>query len=201
MEVIEAINTRRSVRSYEDRPVERERIEAALQAALMAPSGQNRQPVRFWVIQDAPTLADLERDLYAQGLKLKKMLWLLGAIVPQFKHGKGKRVFTSLREKLFNGAPALVLIGADVTASSTHKKDCTLAAENFMLAALDQGLSTCYIGWTVLLNRMPSWKKRLHIPKTTEIVDGIILGHSTPPAKAPSRNPLSDVTTWIGAMS
>ena len=197
MELIEAINTRRSVRNYDDRPVEREEIEAALEAALMAPSGQNRQPARFWVIQDTGTLAELERDLYAQGLKLKKMLWLLGAVVPQFKHGKGKRVFTSLREKLLNGAPALLLIGADVAASSTHKKDCTLASENFMLAAHDRGLCTCYIGWTVLLAGMPAWKERLRIPKTTEIVDGVAFGYGALPKNAPSRKPLSEVTTWL----
>lgn len=197
MELIEAINTRRSVRKYDDRPVEREKIEAALQAALMAPSGQNRQPARFWIIQDGDVLAELERDLYAQGLKLKKMLWLLGALVSQFKHGKGKRVFTSLREKLFNGAPALLLIGADVAASSTHRKDCTLAAQNFMLAAHDLGLSTCYIGWTVLLAGMPTWKQRLSIPKNTEIVDGVIFGYGSPPQKAPSRSPLPGVTTWL----
>ena len=197
MELMEAIRTRRSVRNYADRPIEKEKIEQAISAALMAPSGQNRQPARFFVITDRDVLADLERDLYAQGMKLKKALWLLGAIMPQFKHGKGKKVFTSLREQLFRGGPALVLVGADRTASSTHKKDCTLAAMNFMLAAHDLGLSTCYIGWVVLLNRMGAWKKRLGIAPEIEIVDGVVFGYGTPPPNAPRRKPVDEVTTWV----
>ena len=198
MELFEAISTRRSVRDYDDRPVEREKIEKALKAALLAPSGQNRQPVRFSVVTDNKLLDSLAGDLYAHALRLRKMLWLVGALVPQFKHGKGKRLFTSLRRKIFNGAPALLLVGADSTVSSTYRKDCTLAAENFMLAAHGLGLSTCYIGWVVIVNHMPDWKKRLGIDPRVEIVDGVALGYGRPPANAPARKPVADVTKWIG---
>ena len=197
MELMEAIRTRRSVRKYDDRSIEKEKIEQAIAAALLAPSGQNRQPARFFVVTHRGVLDELERDLYAKGMKLKNMLWLVGPLVPQFKHGKGKKVFTSLREEVFRGAPALVLIGADRTASSTHKKDCTLAAMNFMLAAHDLGLSTCYIGWVVLLNRMAAWKERLGIDPKIEIVDGVVFGYGTPPPNAPARPPVDDVTTWV----
>ena len=197
MELMQAIQTRRSVRKYDDRPVDRDTLVRILEAGLLAPSGQNLQPVRFWVVQDREILDELEADVYATGLRLRKMLWLLGPLVPRFRRGKGKQVFRSLREKLLNGAPVLLLIGADRASSSTFQKDCTLAAQNVMLAAHDLGLASCYIGWTILINRLPGWKARLGIPATVTIVDGVVLGFAQPPAHAPSRKPVPDVTTWV----
>ncbi len=52
MECLEAIFTRRSIRHYLDKPVEKEKIEKALEAAHWAPSGKNNQPWRFIIIED-----------------------------------------------------------------------------------------------------------------------------------------------------
>ena len=41
--VIESLKTRRAVRSYADRPVEREKLEAILEAATYAPTGMGAQ--------------------------------------------------------------------------------------------------------------------------------------------------------------
>ncbi|MFH0963619.1 MAG: nitroreductase [Planctomycetota bacterium] len=197
MDLMQAIRERRSVRTYDDRPVSRETLVQVLEAALLAPSGQNLQPVRFWVIGRPTTLRELERDLYAEGARLRKMLWLLGPIVPQLRDGKGKQVFRSLRETLLNGAPVLVLIGADRASSSTFQKDCTLAAQNLMLAAHGLGLSSCYVGWSTLVNRLRKWKERLRIGASVTIVDGIVLGYGSPPPRPPSRKGVDEVTTWI----
>ena len=48
--VIKAIYDRRSIRSFEDAPVSRDALMAALNAASWAPSGLNNQPWRFAVI-------------------------------------------------------------------------------------------------------------------------------------------------------
>ena len=53
--VLDNILSRKSVRSYTDRPVSPEQVETILKAAMAAPSGMNRQPWRFVVVtgQDA----------------------------------------------------------------------------------------------------------------------------------------------------
>ncbi len=43
MYVMDAINTRKSVRSYLSKPVEDEKLNAVLEAARLAPSASNRQ--------------------------------------------------------------------------------------------------------------------------------------------------------------
>ena len=45
-----------SVRKYEARPVEREKLEALLRAAMAAPSAGNQQPWEFAVVQDRALL-------------------------------------------------------------------------------------------------------------------------------------------------
>ena len=52
MDVFDAIRKRRSVRSYQDRPVEKEKLEKILEAARLAPSAKNRQEWRFIVVTD-----------------------------------------------------------------------------------------------------------------------------------------------------
>ena len=52
MEVMDAIRTRRSVRSYLEKPVEDEKVRRILEAARLAPSAKNLQEWRFIVVRD-----------------------------------------------------------------------------------------------------------------------------------------------------
>ena len=56
-----SIFARTSVRRYQDRPVEKEKIEALLRAAMQAPSAANQQPWEFYVVTDRNTLDALSR--------------------------------------------------------------------------------------------------------------------------------------------
>ena len=51
----EAMQKRRSIREFSDRPVSRETIEWIVRTAHSAPSGANKQPWRFVCVQDAET--------------------------------------------------------------------------------------------------------------------------------------------------
>ena len=54
-----AIFTRTSVRSYEERPVEPEKLEKILKAAMAAPSAMNQQPWEFYVVTNKDALQKL----------------------------------------------------------------------------------------------------------------------------------------------
>ena len=56
MAAIENIMTRTSIRQYKDQPVEQEKIDIMLKAAMAAPTALNLQPWHFIVIDDKPTL-------------------------------------------------------------------------------------------------------------------------------------------------
>lgn len=52
---------RTSVRKYQDKPVEDEKIEKMLRAAMAAPSAGNQQPWEFYVVKDKATLEKLSK--------------------------------------------------------------------------------------------------------------------------------------------
>jgi len=58
-EFLQVITKRRSIRKFTGSPVPREKLVAALKAAMAAPSGMNRQPWSFVIVTKRETLAAL----------------------------------------------------------------------------------------------------------------------------------------------
>jgi nitroreductase len=56
MDILEAIQTRRSIRVFTDQPVSPDLVRQILQAAMMAPSAGNAQPWQFLVVDDRSIL-------------------------------------------------------------------------------------------------------------------------------------------------
>jgi nitroreductase len=59
MDLLEGLQTRRSIRTYTDQPVTREQLREIIRLGTMAPSGQNNQPWRFVTVQNRDTLQKL----------------------------------------------------------------------------------------------------------------------------------------------
>ncbi|MBU5453860.1 nitroreductase family protein [Caproiciproducens sp. MSJ-32] len=60
--MIELLKSRRSIRRYEDREIEKEKIDALLKAALLAPSSRNRRPWEFIAVTDKELLKKLSES-------------------------------------------------------------------------------------------------------------------------------------------
>lgn len=60
------LRERRSVRAFEDRPVPRETLEKVLDAAVLAPSASNKQPWRFFVMEDRVKVRALAAEVRAE---------------------------------------------------------------------------------------------------------------------------------------
>jgi len=61
MDFFETLNARHSVRSYSDRAVEKEKLDAILEAARIAPTAVNYQAFRIYVLQTAERRDELMR--------------------------------------------------------------------------------------------------------------------------------------------
>ncbi len=59
--MLEVIKKRRSIRAYQNKPVEEEKIEAILRAAQFSPSANHRNPWQFWVVKNKELLEKLSR--------------------------------------------------------------------------------------------------------------------------------------------
>jgi nitroreductase len=62
MDILEGIYTRRSVRNYTSRPVEREQLLEVVKAGMWAPSGLNNQPWRFVIVTNGELRARLAQQ-------------------------------------------------------------------------------------------------------------------------------------------
>jgi nitroreductase len=177
MDVLEAIQGRRAVRDYLDEPVSREAIAALLDSAVWAPSGMNRQPWRFVVIEGRPMLARCSTE--AKTLMLKE-----AEHRPELVAVRG--MLEQPDFNIFYNAPALIVICA-TEADEMAIKDCCLAAQTLMLAAFAQGLGTCWIGFSEAWLNTPTAKAELGVPASLRPVAPIIIGRPAGPSPAPER--------------
>jgi nitroreductase len=68
MDVFEATQQRRSIRNYQDKPVEREKLERILEAARLAPSAKNLEPWHFIAVTDPGKRKGLSGGTWAKFL-------------------------------------------------------------------------------------------------------------------------------------
>jgi len=174
MDLREALYSRRAVREFTDSPVERATLERLIDAAIQAPSAVNRQPWAFTVVRDRALL-----DRVASAAR-QFMLAQSQRESPSFVHFR--HLFTDPQYDIFHRAPTLIVISC-VDASPWAAEDCSLAAENLMLAACAEGLGTCWIGFAQPWLATPEGLAALQLPATYVPVAPIIIGHpkSTPP--------------------
>lgn len=62
MDFFDLIRRRRSVRKFDDKAVEAEKIELIKEALLRAPSGRSREPWRYVIVQDKTLLEKLSKS-------------------------------------------------------------------------------------------------------------------------------------------
>ena len=156
MDVYDAINKRRSVRRFLACDVEEDRLRRVLEAGLAAPSASNRQPWRFIVVRDP---------------KKRKAL---------AEAAKGQR---------FVGEAPVVVAACGVTpdyimtcGQPAYSVDVSIAVDHMTLAAVGEGLGTCWIGAFY----EDKAKAILGVPDDARIVALLPIGY---PAQDPSPTP------------
>ena len=128
------IYTRVSIRRFTDEPVEEEKLQAILRAAMQAPSAGNQQPWEFYIVTDPVLLEKLSRvSPYAGCTKNAPMA-----------------VVTAYREALW--APAYAQI------------DMSIAMENLWLETQALGLGGVWLGIAPGEERMQKVEKILGMP-------------------------------------
>jgi nitroreductase len=227
MDIVEAIDKRKSIRGFKSDPVPQETLKEIMELALRAPSWANTQPWEFAIVtgkkleeirqafvekaaaaeednpdiprpREFPQLYDTRRRVLG-----RKVLELKGIS----REDKEKRRWWLLQGLRLFGAPCVIYIyiersfyqqGAGLNIWPVF--DCGLVAENIMLLATQYGLGT--IAQIQAVAYPDVLRKVLGIPDSKIIVLGIAVGH--PDWEDPvnqlrsEREPLDNVSTWHG---
>jgi nitroreductase len=178
--VIDAIAKRRSVRSYETKPVPRDVLQTIIEAGNQAPSAMNSQPWRFVVIEDF----DLKRKLLnAARPKALGILENVKDVDPERYKQIVKR-YEEMEDPIYYSAPVILFV---IGSGRYADHSCPLACENIMLAAYSLGLGSCWVGFGSMVTEDAAVIRALELKDDEKIYGPIILGYPRvypePPAK------------------
>ncbi|MCP3967988.1 MAG: nitroreductase [Lentisphaerae bacterium] len=176
--ILELCKRRVSCRNYLEKPVPDEIIANCLEAARWAPSACNKQPWRFVIVKDT----ELRRKICKEG-------FLPGVPMPWAQKAPVVIALCAKTNPITHGLAPMV------SGINYQYIDIGIAGEHFVLAAEEQGLSTCWIGWF----KVKYVKKLLKLPSTVKPVCLLTLGYAAEPPSPVKRIPLDELVrenTW-----
>jgi len=179
--VIEAINNRRSIRSYEPKPIPRDIINTIIEAGNQAPSrGREEkgtkeflfQPWRFVVVEDP----EFKQKLVQTTLPFwKKMTESMKETHPEI-YKKVMMQYEAMpepKDMVYYSAPVILF----VIGPASYAVSCALACENIMIAATSFGLGSCYVGFGAMVKGDADVVKALELKDDERIYGPILLGY------------------------
>ena len=169
MDFYDAVKNRFSVRSYDPRPVEQEKLDRILEAARQAPSARNQQECRYVVVTDP-----VKRGLLAEAAYGQKFVGQAPVVIVCCSVSDGK----------------LMRCG-----HARYGIDSGIAIEHLALAAAAEGLGSCWIGSF----QPESVKEILGIPDDVMVVELLPVGYATADAKpGRGRMPVEELVCYDG---
>lgn len=154
--VLENIATRTSIRDYETRPIEKDKVDKMLRAAMSAPTAMNKQPWHFVVVDDRSTLDSLFSD---------------NPRAKNFRKAPLAIVLCGDMDKTIEGG------GRDFWI-----QDVSAATENLLLAAHALGLGAVWTGAYPVEERCQGIAKTLQLPDNIIPLSMVVIGY---PAENP----------------
>ena len=216
MDLLKAIQERRSIRAFKPDPIPKERIKEILKLTTHAPSAINLQPWEFIVVTGE------EKDRLSRRLikayREKKISCGPGAVkpLPKTYAKRGAKTLEAMKpffEEMkvdsnqfinegscnFYGAPVAIILCQDDAFPKARFVDIGLVLGYLILIAHDLGLSTCPIG--LITAYEDEIKDLLNIPENKNVVIGVALGY--PDSESPinrfksSRDDFEKFVRWI----
>jgi len=218
MDLISAVQSRKSIRGFLPQSVPQETIREVLELAIKSPSALNTQPWEFTVVS-GEILESIRRDNIEcllsgvpphsprsnyQGVYRQRQVELAVDIFQLMdikREDREKRTAWLQRGFRFFDAPAAIIISADRSLEGTWwLYDIGVVSQTICLAAMNYGLGTCIEDQGVMYPQVIS--KHTGIPDSKEIIIGIAIGY--PDWDFPANNlssrrePLDKITSWLG---
>ncbi len=172
------IESRRSIRKYQDKKVEKEKIMQVLESARLAPSGSNTQPWHFIIVESEAAKEKLAVADHNQSWMKSAPVFIV--CVADIR----SRIDNDVEIKLDENSPEPEL--------KQIIRDTAIAIEHILLEAQDLGLSTCWTAWFQQEDVRPV----LNIPEDKYVCGIITLGYGDEEPKGRPRKRMEDIIRY-----
>lgn len=177
-DVLNLIQSRRSIRKYRQENVNKELIAKLKSMLNYVPTGCNDHKLHFSFIEDIEVMDDFRTKVNEKitSILTKKPFEILAQKVNKF--AKYKNAFLSGEDVIFRGAPHMVVVCAPVD-SPCPSQDGIIALSYFELYAKSLGLGTLWCGFAqTVLKLFPEFCEYLQIPKGYQPIYVMLFGNS-----------------------
>jgi nitroreductase len=187
MEMLEAMRARHSTRVYDGTPVDVDTVLRLVEAATLAPSAHNSQPWHFHV-----AMGDARHDVVETMALTTQYLQEYMDVLSKEDLDMAARFYEDLGK-----APVVIAISVPASEDASQRAHDYIsvgaAIQNFMLAAVDEGLGACSVSAPLwIVDRLVNV---FSIPAEREIASLLIVGH---PDETPTpRARRHDVVTFL----
>lgn len=168
------LRSRRSIRAYQEREVERETLAKLVDVAHYAPTGSNSQQVR-WIVVDSRDEVQRTAGLV---IEMMRQLVLDGhPLAARFPVASLVKSWESGTDRICRGAPALI-VAYSPKDSLRSPVDPVIALSFMDVAAPSLGLGTCWAGY--LMAAVPQWpplREALGLPDTETSLAAMMVGY------------------------
>jgi nitroreductase len=222
MDIMEAMRIRKSIRAYTPEPVPKDVMKELLEAALLAPTGSNSQPWKFYVVSGErkkqlddvmqtclkgshKTSNELQMgrdggDTEVQDKIAARRMKLLQEATEILRNNDVPIEKFATGSFLYFGAPVAIFITMDQSLAENTLVAVGAAVQNLMLLACEKGLGTCWIGMALMYSQ--EIRETLNIPESERIITSLALGYPDDEApinsfKAAKEDPETFIE-WIG---
>src|SRR5579864_8844185 len=189
MPVGEAMFSQRSIRRFRPDPIPTEDLQLVIEAAIKAPSGGNRQPGRFLVLNDSNVIREfgtLYREAWWAKRRDEKRPWTRREEIPP--EDKGSTAAARLADEI-KDAPCIVLALTTVRGGASS---VIPSVQNLMLAARTLGIGS--VPTTLHPTVLERVYALLGIPQEMEFHLCIPLGYPRGNFGSTQRKPAAEVT-------
>ena len=166
MNVLDAIRSRRSIRSFKDKPIEEEKLLRILEAGRLAPSAKNMQEWRYILVKDKELRRKVAVACNNQYFIAEAPVVIVGCA-------------TMTDYVLTCGQPAYTI-------------DVSISMDHMSLQAVEEGLGTCWIG----AFKEDEVKRILDIPPQMRVVEVMPLGYPKFQPEPKPRMRLEQIVTY-----
>lgn len=200
-QVIEAIQKRRSVRSYKPDPIPSDILNTLIEAGNMAPTGLNRQPWRFVVVEDPEFRRKLQKEAFSNFQK--RVEGWKETDPERYERWKERETRwaemgdprgSGTSEMIYFSAPVILFV-IGTGKGVTEMADCSMVSHNIMLAAYSLGIGSCWVNLGNKVTGNPGIVKALELKEGERLYGPIILGYPKVYPEPPPKKP--PVAKWI----